>query len=77
MAAVQIDPALLDEDPALADKVALTARKHGVLTRTLAGGSLQISPALVITRAELDELAGGIAAALDAVAARLGAPAPA
>jgi putrescine---pyruvate transaminase len=77
MAAVQIDPALLDEDAALPDRIALAAREHGVLTRTLAGGALQISPSLVITRSELDELAGGIAAALDSVSARHSASAPA
>jgi len=38
-----------------------------VLTRTLLGGALQVSPALVITREELDELAAGLAAALDSV----------
>ena len=37
------------------------ARDHGVLTRTLVGGGLQISPPLVITRAELDEIASGLA----------------
>jgi putrescine---pyruvate transaminase len=63
MAAVQL------VDPALADHVVAAAREHGVLTRTLLGGALQISPALVIERSELDELAGGLAAALDACAA--------
>jgi hypothetical protein len=36
-----------------------------VLTRALAPGALQISPALVIDAAELRELADGIGAALD------------
>jgi putrescine---pyruvate transaminase len=63
MAAVQL------ADPALADRVSLAARDHGVLTRVFFGGALQISPALVITRAELDELQAGLAAALDACAA--------
>jgi adenosylmethionine-8-amino-7-oxononanoate aminotransferase len=69
VAAVQIDAALLSDDPGLSDRVTLKARDHGVLTRTLTGGGLQISPPLVITRSELDELADGLAAALDAVAA--------
>ncbi len=63
MAAVQL------EEPALAERASLLAREHGVITRVLLGGSLQISPSLVITRAELDELAGGLAAALDACVA--------
>jgi len=69
VAAVQIDAALLADDPGLTDRVTLTARDHGVLTRTLVGGGLQISPPLVITRAELDELASGLRGALDQVAA--------
>src|SRR5690348_10371243 len=60
MAAVQLT------DPALAEKVLLLAREHGVVSRVLAGGALQVSPPLVITRAELDEIAGAFAASLDA-----------
>jgi adenosylmethionine-8-amino-7-oxononanoate aminotransferase len=37
-----------------------------VITRVLLGGALQVSPPLVITRAELDEIATGLSAALDA-----------
>jgi adenosylmethionine-8-amino-7-oxononanoate aminotransferase len=55
----------------LTDRVTLRARSHGVLTRTLTGGGLQISPPLIITRAELDEVAAGIRGALDDVAAAL------
>jgi adenosylmethionine-8-amino-7-oxononanoate aminotransferase len=60
MAAVQL------ADPALADRVSLASREHGVITRVLLGGALQVSPPLVITRAELDEMAAGFAGALDA-----------
>jgi putrescine aminotransferase len=69
VAAVQIDPALLADDPGLTDRVTLRSRHHGVLTRTLVGGGLQISPPLVITRDELNEVASGLAGALDDVAA--------
>lgn len=69
VAAIQIDPELLAGDPGLTDRVTLKARDHGVLTRTLTGGGLQISPPLVISRAELDEIASGLAGALDDVAA--------
>ena len=64
MAGIQIDPSLLADDPGLTDRVTLQARSHGVLTRTLTGGGLHISPPLVITRAELDEVASGLAGAL-------------
>jgi adenosylmethionine-8-amino-7-oxononanoate aminotransferase len=60
--------ALLDRDPGLTDRVTLAAREHGVLTRTLTGGGLQISRPLVISRAEPDEIASGLARALDDVA---------
>jgi putrescine aminotransferase len=69
LAGVQVDPALLADDPGVTDRVTLRARDHGVLTRTLVGGGLQVSPPLVITRAELDELASGLRGALDDVAA--------
>jgi len=60
MAAVQL------ADTTLADRASMLAREHGVITRVLYGGALQISPPLVITRAELDEMTRGIGAALDA-----------
>ncbi len=69
VAAVQIDPARLADDPALTDRVTMRARHHGVLTRTLIGGALQLSPPLVVDREELDEIAAGLAGALDDVAA--------
>jgi len=68
--AVQVDPALLADDPGLTDRVTREAREHGVLTRTLTGGGLQVSPPLVITSGEIAEIASGLRGALDAVAAR-------
>jgi adenosylmethionine-8-amino-7-oxononanoate aminotransferase len=65
MAAVQL------ADPALADQAVLAAREAGVLTRVVLGGALQVSPALVITHAELGELADGLSAALDACLERV------
>ncbi len=70
VAAVQVDESLLADDAGLTDRVTLTARRHGVLTRTLTGGGLQVSPPLVIDRSEVDEIASGLRAALDDVAAR-------
>jgi adenosylmethionine-8-amino-7-oxononanoate aminotransferase len=65
LAAVQIDPERVTADPGLPDRALFGARAHGVLTRVLLGGALQVSPALTITRPELDEIAAGLAAALD------------
>jgi putrescine---pyruvate transaminase len=63
MAAVQLT------DAAVAERASMLAREHGVITRVLLGGALQVSPSLIVTRAELDELASGLAAALDDCAA--------
>jgi adenosylmethionine-8-amino-7-oxononanoate aminotransferase len=67
VAAVQLSADALADDPAIADRVVAAAREQGVLARGLAGGSMQISPALTIDADGLAELAGGLGAALDAV----------
>ena len=66
MAAVQLDPARVAADPQLPARVTAAIRDAGVITRAIGGGSLQVSPPLVIRDAELDELAAGFAAGLDA-----------
>jgi adenosylmethionine-8-amino-7-oxononanoate aminotransferase len=68
LAAVQLVADALAEDAALTDRVVAAAREHGVLTRALTGGGLQISPALTIGDDDLAELVDGLGAALDAVA---------
>jgi putrescine aminotransferase len=67
LAAVQLAPAAIADDPALPGKVVTACRETGVLTRALVPGALQISPALVIDADELRELADGIGAALDSL----------
>jgi adenosylmethionine-8-amino-7-oxononanoate aminotransferase len=47
--------------------VVAAARPEGIATRALATGAIHVSPALVITRSELDELADGLRRALDTV----------
>jgi putrescine aminotransferase len=69
LAAVQIDAAILANDPSVAARVALAARTHGVCVRALALGALQISPPLVLATDELRELVDGVSAALDDVEA--------
>jgi adenosylmethionine-8-amino-7-oxononanoate aminotransferase len=68
LAAVQLSPDALAEDATLTDRAVAAAREHGVLTRALVGGGLQVSPALIIDEAGLGELVEGIRAALDDVA---------
>jgi len=62
LAAVQL------HDPARLPALVWAVRRHGVLSRGLVGGALQISPALVLDDEDLRVLADGLAAALDEVA---------
>ena len=66
LAAVQIEPAAIAEDPALPQKAILALREAGAMSRTLATGAIHVSPPLVITSEEVDELTGAIHEALDA-----------
>jgi adenosylmethionine-8-amino-7-oxononanoate aminotransferase len=67
LAAVQLSTQAIAEDPTLPARAVRACRDAGVMTRTLATGGLQVSPALVIDRAELAELREGFGAALDAL----------
>ena len=69
LAAVQLDPDQISQDPALPSRVISAAREHGVMTRMLATRALQISPSLVIERAGLDELQVRLGNALSDAAA--------
>src|SRR5512132_4137647 len=69
LAAVQLDRTVLADDQSIAVRVALAARRHGIMSRALAPGALQISPPLVIEQDELEELAAGLKGALDDVEA--------
>jgi putrescine aminotransferase len=69
LAAVQIEPAAIAEDPALPHKAILALREAGAMSRTLATGAIHVSPPLVITSEEVDELTGAIHKALEACAA--------
>jgi putrescine---pyruvate transaminase len=65
LAAVQPEPAALAADPALPARLTGALRRHGVLTRALATGALQISPPFVTTDEDVQFLADAIRAALD------------
>jgi putrescine---pyruvate transaminase len=68
LAGVELDAGLREAHPGLADEVVRAAREAGVLVRGLVGRALQISPPFVITEAEIAQLAGTLADALDRVA---------
>jgi adenosylmethionine-8-amino-7-oxononanoate aminotransferase len=66
LAALQIVSTSERSEGALAAEVAAACRDAGVLVRPLVGGTLAVSPPLVIDEADLAELSGGIRAGLDA-----------
>lgn len=61
----------LSADPRLAAVATAASREVGLLTRMLSGGALQVSPPLVISDAEVDEMVGRFSAALDLTLARM------
>jgi adenosylmethionine-8-amino-7-oxononanoate aminotransferase len=65
LGAVQIDPERLAADPGLVSRLVPACREHGIMGRVLGTGALQISPPLVLTDDELQELADGLRAVLD------------
>jgi adenosylmethionine-8-amino-7-oxononanoate aminotransferase len=65
LAAVQLDAEAIADDPSLPTRFVAACRAHGVLTRALGTGALQISPALTLTEDETSELVEGISAALE------------
>lgn len=73
LAAVTVEPAALAGDSTLMPRLVSSLRSRGVLTRGLADGSVQISPPFVITRDELNALAGAIDGALTDVGSTRGA----
>jgi putrescine aminotransferase len=69
LAAVQIDHERLAADAGLAGRIVPACRRNGIMGRVLATGALQISPPLVLTDEEVDELVRGLRGALDDVEA--------
>src|SRR3954453_17428334 len=64
LAAVQLTDRVAT-DAALLGRVVPSLRERGIMGRVLAGGALQISPPLVLTDDEVNELTDGLRAALD------------
>ena len=70
LAAVEIEAERRAADPGLLDRVVAACRERGVLTRGLAGHSLQISPPYVIGEDEIATIADVFADALSSVSVR-------
>jgi adenosylmethionine-8-amino-7-oxononanoate aminotransferase len=66
LAAVNLRQDLVAADAALPGRVGLACREAGLLIRPLVGGALALSPPLVITAEEIDDLASRLRAGLDA-----------
>src|SRR5215211_3146963 len=60
LAAIQFSADALRAEPGLPARVVAACRANGILTRALGIGALQVSPALVLTPDELDELRDGL-----------------
>ena len=63
MAALQLDPS----DATLSSRVAGATRSHGVIVRSVVGNGLQISPPLIMTPSQVDELVSGLQTGLRSV----------
>ncbi|HET7236419.1 MAG TPA: aminotransferase class III-fold pyridoxal phosphate-dependent enzyme [Actinomycetota bacterium] len=67
LAAVQLSSEAIAAEPGLPARAVAACRSNGILTRALATGALQVSPALVLDGAGVEELSAGLRAALDAL----------
>jgi putrescine---pyruvate transaminase len=65
LAAVELDAGARAADPGLADRVVAMARERGLLTRSLVGHSLQLSPPLVVGERELATIGGTLREVLE------------
>jgi putrescine---pyruvate transaminase len=62
---VELRPDAVEAEPSLVDRAVALAREHGVLTRSLRGCALQLSPSFTIEPAEIDEIVDSLRRALD------------
>jgi putrescine---pyruvate transaminase len=67
LAAVNLRPDLLTDEPTLGATVGMACRDAGVLVRPLVGGAIGISPPLVVDHDDVRAIADGLQAGLDAV----------
>ncbi len=71
LAGIELSAKARDIAPKLADVAVAEARRQGVLTRSMLGRALQISPPLVITREEIRQMADGLSEAMTGAGRRL------
>lgn len=76
LGAVEIEPETLEREPALIEEVILFAREEGVLTRSLRGSAIHLSPPFMITSEEIDAIVQGLRRALDRAERRLDSEQP-
>jgi adenosylmethionine-8-amino-7-oxononanoate aminotransferase/carbon monoxide dehydrogenase subunit G len=74
--AVELARQTIEREPALVDDVVTIAREEGVLTRSLRGCALQLSPPFTITPEQVDAIVAGLRRALDTVARTLASRPP-
>jgi len=72
LAAVEVAPDVRAAEPGVVDRIVKGCRERGVLTRGLAGHSLQVSPAFVIDEAEIGRIAEVFAETLSSVSVGTG-----
>jgi putrescine---pyruvate transaminase len=72
LAAIEIDSQARAADPGLVDRIVAGCRDRGVLTRGLAGHSLQVSPPFVIGEHEIARIAAIFAETLSGVSVKTG-----
>jgi putrescine---pyruvate transaminase len=66
LGAVEVSSEELEARPGLVEEVVANAREEGILTRSLRGTAVHLSPAFVITKEQADALMAGLSRALDA-----------
>jgi putrescine---pyruvate transaminase len=65
--AVELAAAELEREPELVERAVALARGHGVLTRSLRGCALHLSPPFIIEPEQIDALVEGLRRALEAI----------
>ena len=67
LGAVELAPEALETRSDLAEEVVANLRREGVLTRSLRGNAIQLSPSFVITEGQINDLVLSLERALEAV----------
>jgi putrescine---pyruvate transaminase len=76
LGAVELAPETLERDPTSIEQLVTLAREERVLTRSLRGCALHLSPSFMITPEQIDAMVGGLRRALDVAERRLASEQP-